>query len=254
MRGPILHRTLFANYDRRGAFTLVELLVVVGIIAVLMGVLLPVLNRARAAANHAVCLSNIRQLGVGILMYCNENKGWFPTCAYWDDGGAYKPYPDDWVWWQANRDLNSSAIAKYVGHGEQLKNLLRCPSDSFEGRKTHIGIRPGQGPYLYSYCINDATGENVSSGQLRTKLTWWRAPFKKILLTEILEKYNEAPVWDYIAPLARRHGTAISRGNAFLSRGQEMGSNVSTFFIDGHAQGVDDDFACNIYQIRPRAQ
>src|SRR5687768_7582301 len=104
---------------KRAAFTLVELLVVIGIIAVLIGILLPVLSRARAAANRAVCLSNIRQLGVGILMYCNDNKGWFPTCAVWELGSNYKPYPEDWVHWQANRNLMDSAIAKYVGHGEK---------------------------------------------------------------------------------------------------------------------------------------
>ena len=65
----------------RRAFTLVELLVVVGIVALLIAILLPVLGKARAASNRAVCLSNIRQLGIGILMYCQDNEGYFPTCA-----------------------------------------------------------------------------------------------------------------------------------------------------------------------------
>jgi prepilin-type N-terminal cleavage/methylation domain-containing protein len=254
MRGPTLHRTLFFGSRRRRAFTLVELLVVVGIIALLIGILLPVLNRARAAANRAVCLSNIRQLGVGILMYCNDNRGWFPTCAIWDEGTAYKPYADDWIHWQANRRIEESAIAKYLGGGEQFKQLLRCPADNPEGRKARVGILPGQGPYLYSYGMNDAIGENVRSGQLRTKISWWRAPWRKILLTEVLETYNTAPVWDYAGELAWRHGTAVSRGNYVLAPGNRMGRNVSTAFIDGHAEGIDDDFACNIYQIRPRMQ
>src|SRR5688572_23629146 len=116
------------------AFTLVELLVVIGVIAVLIGLLLPVLSKARAAANRAACLSNIRQLGVGVLMYCNDNGGWFPTSA-WGIDPSRIPFPEDWIHWQANRQLDSSAIANYVGHGEKLKSLLRCPADSADGRK-----------------------------------------------------------------------------------------------------------------------
>ena len=65
--------------ESRLAFTLVELLVVIGIIAVLIGILLPALTRARAAANATVCVSNMRQLCMGFGMYCDQNKGWVPT-------------------------------------------------------------------------------------------------------------------------------------------------------------------------------
>src|SRR6059036_782080 len=56
-------------------FTLVELLVVIGIIAVLIAVLLPALSKAREQAKVAACLSNIRQLTTGWIMYANDNKG-----------------------------------------------------------------------------------------------------------------------------------------------------------------------------------
>ena len=61
--------------SRKRAFTLVELLVVIGIIAVLIGILLPTLNRAREAANRAQCLSNLRQLTTAWIMYAQDNKG-----------------------------------------------------------------------------------------------------------------------------------------------------------------------------------
>ena len=63
------------------AFTLVELLVVIGIIALLIAILLPSLNRAMAKAREVNCLSNARQLAMAVMMYCDEFKGTFPPSA-----------------------------------------------------------------------------------------------------------------------------------------------------------------------------
>jgi len=114
--------------------------VVLGIVTLLLGILIPVLSKARRQALQVACLSNVRQITVALIAYANDHRGCFPTSA-----SALKVQDEDWVHWQPNRDLNESRLWPYMG-GDQ--NVLKCPMGVPERARD---LTP---PYPFSYSVN----------------------------------------------------------------------------------------------------
>jgi prepilin-type N-terminal cleavage/methylation domain-containing protein/prepilin-type processing-associated H-X9-DG protein len=133
--------------SRRRGFTLVELLVVIGIIALLISILLPALSRAREQGNAIKCLSNVRQVGTAFIMYANDFKQRLPQRNA-SRGEGHKEW--DWIFWQQGQELKQSNVVRYIGASAEM---LRCPSDDVEAHALN-GNSATDGPYKFSYTVN----------------------------------------------------------------------------------------------------
>ncbi len=233
---------------RRHAFTLVELLVVIGIIALLISILLPSLSKARESAKRTACASNLRQIGMAIVMYANDNKAWLPamyqsptasppnyrivfsdTTAVINNGlGLLLPHP----WVQGSR-------AKYLPN----PNVLFCPSDrNITNRPDTIdsGINYGPGliggstcSYEYLFTPPDGAVSSTPVGSLGPWAGFARYRFGKkdqgrsSAQTAIVHDYGP---WYSSNPANKYHITKIPHNHRFY---------WNTLYLDGHVNVID---------------
>jgi hypothetical protein len=163
--------------SRRRAFTLVELLVLLGIIALLVSILLPAAGQAREQSRRAVCASNLHTLGQGLIGFAGEYKGHFPEAA----SGAIVEYMNPAVYRTAEGKNVWAALSKYIG---DRTDVLRCPSTEPVPHSPWVGPRSTSDA---SYMSNAAVMDNrissfpsprevimVQEGRYRWDVAWQR--------------------------------------------------------------------------------
>jgi prepilin-type N-terminal cleavage/methylation domain-containing protein/prepilin-type processing-associated H-X9-DG protein len=236
-------------------FTLVELLVVIGIIAVLISILLPSLNQARRKAQAVACASNMRQVYMAMLMFAQDNKGKLPrpykveeiamagtnptvfgnVCAWAQKQGSAAGHID--------MSDNASPLWKYIPGQGARENLLMCPGDGGEataGWTVNVNLPRNVSYSLNSYILRDPAPPKPPT--LGIVIGRVKSAAERIMIYEELAPNDSFCVMGPLAAVhdipSGRHGVNM-KSNARLnptSREYNYAGRGNFCFFDGHVE------------------
>jgi prepilin-type N-terminal cleavage/methylation domain-containing protein/prepilin-type processing-associated H-X9-DG protein len=203
---------------RRG-FTLIELLVVIAIIAILAAILFPVFAKAREKARQTSCLSNIRQITVGVMSYTQDWDENLPqTGRWWDQLPHTMPYFTYWY----------QCIEPYLKNTQ----ILHCPSSSNVNINNHnYGMVQQVVGYSGSRAGFTANGYSCASGTAPRSLADFPTPSERVMVADGSEYIIAVHCWNFTT-----NTDATSPGGAYYWVEGRHNQGANCGFADGHAK------------------